>query len=168
MFLTVLRSYRNLKNPTAPIRAYTYSHNDTITALVFFPANPKSKQDNPNSHPQLLSASTDGLVTLFDTSQEDEDDAVMTVSNNRSAVHHVSALPGQTGVLAVSHDEKLAFLPVADDNSAAEPLHHSAGGADGWDLKQQLGADYAICLRPLSSNMGGDGDAVLCVGANKP
>jgi len=86
----------------------------------------------------------------------DEDDAVSTVLNNKSAVHHVGfATPQQ--ICAVSQDEHLAFYSLEEGASAAPSV--------SYDLRERFGCDYAINLvrQPISGTQG----LVLALGANK-
>ncbi|KAI9660769.1 MAG: hypothetical protein M1831_003461 [Alyxoria varia] len=140
------------RNPTC---TYTYSHTDTITSLLFSHLNPT----------HLISASTDGLVTLFDTTIHDEDDAVQTVLNNRSAVQHLLNVPSRSNpksedVCTISHDEMLAFLSLSEEEPDA-----ADGAGGGWDVREGLKSDYAI--KVMANPVGGVEGVVVCVGANK-
>lgn len=122
-----------------------------------------------------MSASTDGLVTLFDPSIADEDDAVIDVLNNTAAVSHALLTAATTAaetVLAISHDERLARHEVADEASRTAGDADMATDADAdadaaatrpepIDLRERYGCDYAVGLREWG------GRAVLVVGASK-
>lgn len=57
--------------------SYVDSHNDDVTAVRF--------------HPQklncLISGSTDGLINIYDTNINDEDDAVYQTINHEASIH---------------------------------------------------------------------------------
>lgn len=95
------------RNPSAPLRQYNESHTDTITQLTFHP-------DQPSL---LLSGSTDGLVSIFDVNQADEEDALQQVLNPRSAVHLAGFL-AQDQAYVVSTDEQFSIHTLA--KTAAE------------------------------------------------
>ena len=63
--------YWDARKPTIPIFSHTFTHSDDITSLHFHPTIPN----------HLLSASSDGLLTITHTSERDEDDAVQHVVN---------------------------------------------------------------------------------------
>lgn len=59
------------RKPTIPIFSHTSTHSDDITALHFHPTIPD----------HLLSASSDGLLTITNAAQQDEEEAVQHVGN---------------------------------------------------------------------------------------
>ena len=59
------------REPTVPIFSHTSTHSDDITSLHFHPAIPD----------RLLSASSDGLLSITDTAEQDEDEAIQHVAN---------------------------------------------------------------------------------------
>lgn len=67
---------RDTRNPSKPKLTYTESHSDDVTWLSYH---------GTVSH-ALLSASSDGLVSILDTQQTDEDDAVLGVTNTGASV----------------------------------------------------------------------------------
>ena len=173
------RSLTTLSLPDRPTQAtpqvaYGDSHNDTLTTLIFL----RQQSESP---PHLLSAGTDGLITLFNTAEQDEDDAVITVLNMQSAVSHVLPVwqapenqhpvclkiedDPSTGVCAISCDERLAFSSLSE-NSQANEMDRANFGYDIW---AELDVDYAISLK--EATLLGEGQqegAVLCAGVNKP
>lgn len=74
---------RDPRSPVAPIRTHTSTHSDDITALHFLRPSSSSSTSSPApSHPRtLLSASSDGLISVSNADEEDEDEAVIQVSN---------------------------------------------------------------------------------------
>lgn len=139
--LALSTQYRQIgSEDRSPLRSFVDSHTDTITSLLFHPSSPSN----------LLSASTDGLVTVFDVTYADEEDAVLSVLNNRSAVNHI-ALAGDR-VCTMSADEQLTFLAVAEGEPDAGP----------WDVKHETNSDYVVCARANPQGV------LLIVGAYKP
>jgi WD repeat-containing protein 89 len=63
---------RDPRNPAAPLRSHASTHSDDITTLHF------SQSSSQNI---LLSASSDGLISTSNASEEDEDEAVLNVGN---------------------------------------------------------------------------------------
>lgn len=59
------------RNPTVPIFSHTSTHSDDITSIHFHPTLPD----------RLLSASSDGLLSITNTAEQDEDEAVEHVGN---------------------------------------------------------------------------------------
>lgn len=65
----------DLRNPAAPVLTYDQSHSDDVTFLDL------------SAFPLLLSGSTDGLMTVFDTTKgSDEDEAVLSAVNTGSSI----------------------------------------------------------------------------------
>jgi len=125
-----LTQHRDLRNPSQPLRQYTESHNDTITQLAFHPSSPQT----------LLSAATDGLVSIFDVTIEDEDDALIQVLNHRGAVHCAGFLTSD-GVYAVSSDEQLSVFTLnkpGDAEDAVLPV------TEFGDVRERLGCSYVV------------------------
>lgn len=119
----------------------------------------------------LLSASTDGLISIIDFSVSEEDDAVVVVFNNKAAINHVAPFKTVTGVqmlCVLSQDEKMTVFKVGDLGDAkkeqaenvevAEDEEIRQGPAE--DLRERLGCDYAVALR----SYGAAGTLALVVG----
>ncbi|XP_078418359.1 WD repeat-containing protein 89 [Cetorhinus maximus] len=92
------RSGTNMISPEGrePLGVYSETHNDDITQVRFHPSNPN----------MVASGSTDGLVNIFDISQETEDDALLATCNSDSSVSFV----GWSGreleqIFCMTHDE---------------------------------------------------------------
>ena len=115
-----------------PLRSYTESHTDTITQLAF----------HPTQAGILLSGSTDGLISLFDTNQADEDDALRQVLNPRSAVHCAGFLADDQAYVLTS-DEHFSVYGLDKTGSAddqALPTHEYG------DVREKLDCMYAISI----------------------
>lgn len=63
--------YWDSRNSTTPIFSHTSTHSDDITSLHFHPTIPD----------RLLSASSDGLLSITNTAEHDEDEAIESVGN---------------------------------------------------------------------------------------
>lgn len=113
------------------MREYKESHTDTITQLAF----------DPRSTKTLLSASTDGLVSLFNTSISDEDDALMQVINHSAAVHCAGFLEPEDQVYAISTDEQLSVytLGVPDEGDESELPVVRFG-----DIRETIKSSYVV------------------------
>lgn len=113
------------RNPSAPLRSFLECHTDSITQLAFHPTQPHV----------LLSGSTDGLVSLFDINEADEDDALQQVLNPRAAVHRAGFL-SPTDVFVLTTDEHFAVY-----NLSAE----TPGSAlDFGDARAALECTYVV------------------------
>jgi len=66
-----LGRHRDQRNPTAPIRIHTSTHSEDINVLAFHPSTPSL----------LLSGSADGLLSISNALEDDEDEAVVHVGN---------------------------------------------------------------------------------------
>ncbi|KAL9052385.1 MAG: hypothetical protein Q9162_005415 [Coniocarpon cinnabarinum] len=139
-----------------PIRNYSQSHSDTITCLAFIPP----IQRNGEITERFLSASTDGLVQVFDVNEADEDEAVSVTVNTGGPVNHVLPVVvfGQgVGVWSMSQDERLGFDWLEDE---------ATGGIEGIDVREALSVDYTIGLRPVGTR-DEHGGVVVLAGRNK-
>ncbi|KAL5386445.1 hypothetical protein DPSP01_004170 [Paraphaeosphaeria sporulosa] len=116
------------RNPQAPVREYVESHTDTVTDL----------QIHPNLPNLLLSASTDGLVNVFDITQADEDDALYQVINHRSAIARAGFMFPTTDIYAMGTDETLSFYALQSQEDEKEEPKPKAYG----DTREQLGCEY--------------------------
>lgn len=67
-----MNSYRDVRNPVAPLRSHSSTHSDDITNVCFFRSGPDEV---------LLSASTDGLICTSNPNENDEDEATIDVGN---------------------------------------------------------------------------------------
>ena len=118
------------RNSTIPLRSYVESHTDTITQLAFHP-------DQANI---LLSASTDGLVSLFDTNIQDEEDALQQVLNPRSAVH-CSGYLSSTKVYVVTTDEHFSIYSLDETDDTERRTVLEIG-----DVREKLDCTYVVDL----------------------
>ncbi|KAF2218147.1 WD40-repeat-containing domain protein [Elsinoe ampelina] len=121
---------KDVRNITSPLRSYLESHNDTIATLSF----------SPSSTNRLLSSSTDALLTLFDTTQAEEDDAIQQIFNHSAAVHLASHL-SQDEICAISSDEALSVYEISKPEDVENEDVHSLLTAYG-DVREELKASY--------------------------
>ncbi|KAK7545035.1 WD domain protein [Phyllosticta citribraziliensis] len=140
------------RSPAAPRLSLLESHTDTITELALHPEQPSA----------LLSASTDGLVSIFDLRQADEDDALRAVLNHRSAVHHAGWLGSAASnssssrdVWVFGTDETLGFYRVDDDEDVSQSnatAQSEIKPVSIGDVREKLGCEYVVNVyRSLSS-----------------
>ncbi|KAI9932071.1 hypothetical protein ASPWEDRAFT_154529 [Aspergillus wentii DTO 134E9] len=130
-------AFWDIRSPDHPRLQYVESHNDDVTELQY----------HPTRNNILLSGSTDGLVNIYDTTIEDEDDALVQVINHGS-VHHAGFLSENT-IYALSHDEDFSVHPATDpDDETQEPDPVQFG-----DLREPLACEYI---------------AQLCIGSQGP
>lgn len=134
------------RNPSVPVREYAESHTDTITQLAFHPTQPQA----------LMSGSTDGLVSVFDVNQPEEEDAIQQVLNPRSAVHCAGFLSaGQAYV--VTTDEQFLIYPLAEPADGGE----RPAAVDFGDVRKTLDCMYVVDVLQQSS-----GQSVMAYGHN--
>ncbi|KAF1954115.1 WD40 repeat-like protein [Byssothecium circinans] len=133
------------RNIQAPLREFVESHTDTVTSL----------QLHPNLPTLLLSASTDGLINIFDTSKAEEDDALYQVINHRSAVAHAGFMYPSTDIYAMGTDETLSFYAL---QSQAEEQPEPTPKAYG-DTREQFRCEYLAKMHWLGSD--------ACIAAGK-
>ncbi|XP_062902300.1 WD repeat-containing protein 89 isoform X1 [Mobula hypostoma] len=95
-----------------PLGVYSETHNNDITQIRFHPSNPN----------MVASGSTDGLVNVFDISQETEDDALLATCNSDSSVSFVGWSGSQwEQIFCLTHDEGF-FLWDLDHLHNDEPI----------------------------------------------
>lgn len=103
----------------------------------------------------MLSGSTDGLVNIYDTRIDDEDDALHQTVNHGSSIHHAGFLT-KTDIFALSHDEKFSTCQLVTnfEESVEEPPPQEFG-----DLRARLGCEYIanVLSRPGAGGVVGTG-----------
>jgi WD40 repeat protein len=125
------------RNPSTPVLEFVESHTDTVTSLQLHPSLPTL----------LLSASTDGLVNIFDISKPDEEEALYQVINHRSAVAHAGFMYPSTDIYALGTDETLSFYGLQSQaEEAPEPTPKAYG-----DVREQFGCEYLAKLHWVGS-----------------
>ncbi|KAI0837646.1 WD40 repeat-like protein [Hypoxylon sp. FL0890] len=129
--------------PTPKIR-YEEVHSDDVTELNF----------HPSDHSILLSGSTDGLVNIYNTIINDEDEVVMQTFNHNASIHHAAFL-NDTEIFAISHDEKLALYDLAENSESGAAM------TDFGDMRELLGCQYIANLVVKANGAG----AVIGAGA---
>ncbi|QDS71963.1 hypothetical protein FKW77_001151 [Venturia effusa] len=120
----------DVRKPNEVQMNYSESHTDTVTELRFIP--------HPKSSSMLLSASTDGLVNIFDTSKPEEEDALYQVINHHSALHHAGLMDGD--IYALGTDEKMSIYTFPDPDSEATQASPFVLG----DIRETLGCEYVV------------------------
>jgi WD40 repeat protein len=113
---------------------------------------------HPSSYQTLLSGSTDGLVNIYDTTQTDEDDALIQVFNHGSSINHAGFL-SDSQLYALSHDEDFSIYQLnRPDGSSVQDISANAMG----DLREPLQCEYVVDCIPSF----GGGQAVLGAGSH--
>lgn len=140
----------------SPVNPFFFLPSIILTDLLLpLTSSPNQLSYNRAQPTLLLSGSTDGIVSVTDTSVADEDEAVVQAFNHGS-VHRAGFL-NATEVYAASHDEKFALYDTAE---------HAATGAatlDLGDVRPALGCQY---LAGVTAKLDGLG-AVLGVGSQE-
>jgi WD40 repeat protein len=102
-------------------------------------------------HPQdptiLLSGSTDGLVNIYDTKIQDQDEVIIQTFNHDASIHHAGFMCN-TNVFALSHDERFAVYSTAEDVEKGSAL------ANFGDLREPLGSRYVANVFPKTDGSG--------------
>ncbi|RMZ84265.1 hypothetical protein DV738_g775, partial [Chaetothyriales sp. CBS 135597] len=111
------------------IRWQNNENNDDITALNF----------HPSKSNILLSGGDDGLVSLFDTAVQEEDDSLVQAFNH--APIHKAGFVDPSAVYALSSDQNLAIHPVFEDQRESEPGPVLLG-----DMRPLVPCEYVIDL----------------------
>ncbi|KAH9062019.1 WD40 repeat-like protein [Lactarius vividus] len=100
--------YWDPRHPSAPLRKHTSTHADDITTVNFSRSSERSRN-------LLLSGSTDGLVSISNAEESDEDEAVLYVGNLGSSISQtgwISAGNGtRKGVWAATDMETFSLYP---------------------------------------------------------
>lgn len=86
---------RDPRQPAAPLRTHGSTHSDDITVVQFAPSRPGI----------LLTASSDGLITLSNAEEPDEDEAVINVGNWGCSVSQAGWMPDESQIWAASDME---------------------------------------------------------------
>lgn len=137
---------RDVRSSPSPKAAYHDLHSDDVTTLSYHPSRPSV----------LLSGSTDGLVSVHDTSVPDEDDLTLQTLNLGASVHR-AAFVSDSLVAALSHDERFAIYDVSDATASGDAL------CDFGDLRPGLACRYVADVIPKMDGTG----AVLGAGAQE-
>ena len=105
----------------------------------------------------LLSASTDGLINIFDLRKPDEEEALYQVANHRSAVARAGFMYPNTDIYAMGTDETLSFYAL---QSPAEDKEEPAPKVLG-DVRDGLGCEYLAKMHWVG------GDAYIAAGKHR-
>ena len=87
---------RDPRQPATPLRTHGSTHSDDITTLSYAPTKNELNQNI------LLTGSTDGLVSTSNADEDDEDEAVIRVSNWGCSVAQTGWIHGQSGSMSAS------------------------------------------------------------------
>ena len=84
-------STRDPRQPATPVRTHGSTHSDDITALSYAHTRNESNQNI------ILSGSTDGLVSISNADEDDEDEAVVQVRNWGCSISQAGWIHGRSG-----------------------------------------------------------------------
>jgi WD40 repeat protein len=121
----------DIRNPGELVIHYAESHTDTITELGFVSTDERVRG-------VLFSASTDGLINLYDSSIRQEEDAVLQVINHQSAIHH-AGLVGDD-FYALGMDETLSFYA----QQLSETVEDGPPPVHLGDVREPLDCNYVV------------------------
>ncbi|KAI0069102.1 WD40 repeat-like protein [Artomyces pyxidatus] len=154
-------AYWDPRNPAAPLRTHASTHSDDVTALHFL------RSSSPVAgYTSLLSASSDGLLSISNAEEDDEDEAVVHMSNWGCSISQVGWVP-QSGALtrvwAASDMETFSVwseeLDLANDLDIRTPSVHTQGRT--WVTDYLIGS-HASSESGLSLFVGSnEGDVAL-------
>jgi WD repeat-containing protein 89 len=82
---------RDPRKPAVPLRVHGSTHSDDITAVHFL-----KNSISPTSGQILLSASSDGLVSMSNSAEDDEDEAVLNVGSWGCSISQAGWIYGST------------------------------------------------------------------------
>jgi WD40 repeat protein len=119
-------------------------NNDDITAIEF----------HPEKANILLAGGDDGLVSLFDTNIQEEEDSLVQAFNHGPI--HKAGFVDQGAIYALSSDQNLAIHPVYDEGRTTEPEALRVG-----DLRPLVPCEYVIDLLHVGS------DFVVAAGSHR-
>ncbi|KAL7939738.1 WD40-repeat-containing domain protein [Trichoderma chlorosporum] len=134
----------DVRSTPSPKATYSEVHSDDVTSLSFHPSRPTL----------LVSGSTDGLVSVHDTTILDEDELTVQTLNHNASVHDAAFL-NATELFALSHDEAFALYDVADERETGDAAQ------DFGDLRKAVGCQY---VANVTTKVDGSG-AILGAGA---
>ncbi|KAF9078838.1 WD40-repeat-containing domain protein [Rhodocollybia butyracea] len=139
------------RQPAAPLRSHSCTHSDDITVVQFAPGRPG----------MLLTASSDGLISLSNAEEPDEDEAVVTVGNWGCSISQAGWMQDGSQIWAASDMETFSTwseeLDLLQSHDIRAPCLHS--GPRTWVT------DYLITAS--SSNVTEPGRLGVFVGSNE-
>ncbi|KAJ3507565.1 hypothetical protein NMY22_g16896 [Coprinellus aureogranulatus] len=125
-------SFFDPRNPSRALREHTSTHSDDITVLEYAPSGyalPEAEGDEEGGGRKgtgelLLSGSTDGLLSISDPNEEDEDEAVLATANWGCSV-------AQAGFI---HPSSPSSFPSSTSSSSHQKNKTTGKGTTGWGI----------------------------------
>ncbi len=87
---------------------YWDSHEDDVTHVAF----------HPRQHSRLASGGTDGVINVFDVTQQSEDDALMDSANTESSVQRLIWYGDGKSLGCLTHTEEILLWKDVDEDAA--------------------------------------------------
>lgn len=98
VYSSLIDRHRDRRNPSVPIRIHTSTHSEDIHLLAFHPNEPRL----------LLSGSGDGLLSISNALEDDEDEAIVHMGNWGCSVSRAGWSLSAEGIWSHSDMETLA------------------------------------------------------------
>ena len=97
-------------------------------------------------------------MNIFDTNQTEEEDALQSITNHGSSIHHAGFLSSDQ-FFGLSHDERLAVYQLSSNDSDQGLEANTV--RDFGDVRDALGCDYVVDL------IRGPENAVIAAGSHR-
>ncbi|KAE9408024.1 WD40 repeat-like protein [Gymnopus androsaceus JB14] len=146
--------YWDPRQPAAPLRTHSSTHSDDITVAQF-----SSSRTNT-----LLTASSDGLISLSNADEPDEDEAVVNVGNWGCSISQAGWMPDGSNIWAASDMETFSTwsgeLDLLQSHDIRAPCLHS--GPTTWVTDYLITASSSSASSHLGVFVGSnEGDVAL-------
>ncbi|KAL0949042.1 hypothetical protein HGRIS_009135 [Hohenbuehelia grisea] len=154
--------YWDTRQNSVPIRTHSSTHSDDVTVVRFHPT------QNSSDPRLLLSASSDGLLSISNVDEDDEDEAVLHVANWGCSIAQAGWIPSRNGrngpsVWASSDMETFSTwsneLDSLHSTDIREPAIHGA--------KRTWVTDYLVGCVPASGDCGDEMSLGIYLGSNE-
>jgi WD repeat-containing protein 89 len=147
--------YWDPRQPAAPLRTHSSTHSDDITVIQFSP--------DTNI---LLSASSDGLISLSNPEEDDEDEAVVQVANWGCSISQAAWIPSSSNTPRIWASSDMETFSIWSDQ--LDPIHSQDIRAPSLHTGQRTWVtDYLITCRSQSQSREGEESLSVFVGSNE-
>ena len=128
---------------------YWDSHEDDITSVRF----------HPTDSARLASGGVDGIVNVFDVSQDSEEDAIISSANTESSVQRLCWV-GEKGLVCITHTEELNLWGDFEADTAPSKVFNRD------DVCASIRRSNSHCAYLVDCNDRGNGDLVVLAGSS--